>query len=71
MWVQWWSLRHQDGRRRSGIGHTKSKWHRLVDVASFKTDCGREVNLWPKESKNPPKRERCRHCAAIRELEGK
>lgn len=60
MWIRWYSVRHQDGRRNSGVGYNKSKWH--WKTQRHHMACGREIGIEREASEHIPSGDVCRVC---------
>jgi hypothetical protein len=44
-WTRWHSKKHNDGRRASGVGWNRSKWHWIKAPEGLYVGCGREVQV--------------------------
>ncbi len=75
-WVQWMSVKHNDGRRSSGVGKNVSRLH-LENGNSLLVLCGREIQIRidgrlplhrANMSKHPGECSRCLAAAKNRDL---
>jgi hypothetical protein len=66
VWIRWSSIRHQDGRRTSGVGYNISKPHIVLPGPFDATLCGRTPYFHTKRKTSeeiPP--DACRACVRL------
>lgn len=63
-YVMWMSIKHNDGRRNSGVGRNVSMVH-IQGPKEHHALCGREIMIpWSVRSEDVEKRKHCQRCKA-------